>query len=434
MAYLRSLDEQKQQQLAQQQSQQGQGQQFQNQRPNFAASGQTITPDPGTMAAPAHSAPTQGKSGDNGTGSGSWVNIDSYLNANPSLGKVATDKATSLLGTEQQNYNKASDAIRNATKNFKLQRIIPDSIHTSLQMGDLDSIKKAYNQSDYGGPSTFDYDTSSGNKNITDIKKLSNRDTATDVLAADAIKQGNYGGGMRTLDSSLLGADQNYKEASPQIWTNINDFINKTNEDKSGLEGLAAWDKSAVAAQKSGIRNELDKERRDYQNSIDEKLKSYKDQAGWTKKGYADSYADWYNNNYKKKTDANAAAIQANKDPSQFSQSDLFKYGNLSNFQDPTVQNVGTNEEYKVLSGIGDILGDGNPLYQRGSGGSYKVPELTIDNGQGAIDSWRNGPGINYNTGSGASVNFGNDWIANQILGAGNIETPEQLYKRLGIS
>jgi len=420
MAYMRSLDEQNQQQ-----TQQGQ----QSAPVSSFSGGQTISPEPGKVASSGTSANGQPQ---NGTSSGSWTNISDFLSANPSMGQKAIDQGNSLLGKEGTLWNQASDPTRTATKNFSYESMTPDEIDAAIRMGSTDKLKKTLQQPAFTGPTTINYDIN-GSGNVTDAKQLSNRNTATNVLAKDAIKAGGYGLGLRTLDTSLLGADPTYAQGAPKLWNNVNDFVSKTGQDKSQLEGLAKYDQDKVESSRKAVGDELSTEKNKYTTDVDNLLKSKQAQADWAKKGYANAYQQWYDNVYLPKQQANASAAQHGKPLAGYSASDMFGYSPISNYEaGATTGNVGTDEDYSALANIADVLGE-KPVYSRA--GTYSLPSYTKDNGQEAISDWlASQAGQSAQMGSPLPINIGNNSAANAILGAGNIETPEQLYKRLGIT
>jgi len=420
MAYMRSLDEQNQQQ-----TQQGQ----QSAPVSSFSGGQTISPEPGKVASSASSSMGQPQ---NGTSSGSWTNISDFLGANPSMGQKAIDQGNSLLGKEGTLYGKASDPTRTATKNFSYESMTPDEIDAAIRMGSTDKVKRTLQQPEFAGPTAVNYDINASG-NVGDAKKLSNRSTATDVLAKDAIKAGGYGLGLRTLDTSLLGADPTYAQGAPKLWNNVNDFVSKTGQDKSQLEGLAKYDRDKVESSRKNVGDVLTNEKSKYSGNIDSLLKSKQAQSDWAKKGYANAYQQWYDNVYLPKQQANADASQHGKPVTNYSASDLFGYSPISNYQaNATAGNVGTDEDYTALSSIADILGE-KPIYSRE--GTYSLPSYAKDNGQAAINNWlASQSGQNAQMGSALPINAGNDYAANAILNSGTIETPEQLYKRLGIT
>lgn len=420
MAYMRSLDEQNQQQ-----TQQGQ----QSAPVSSFSGGQTISPEPGKVASSGQSSMGQGQSG---TSSGSWTNISDFMAANPSMGQKAIDQGNSLLGKEGTLFGQASDPIRSATKNFSYESMTPDEVDAAIRMGSTGKAKKVLQQPGFAGPTTVNYDINASG-NVNDVRQLSNRSTATNVLAKDAIKGGGYGLGLRTLDTSLLGADPTYAQGAPKLWSSVNDFVSKTGQDKSQLEGLAKYDHDKVEQSRKIVGDELLAEKAKYSGDVDSLLKSKQTQADWSKKGYANAYQQWYDNVYLPKQQANASASQHGKPITGYGASDMFGYSPIGNYEaGATTGNVGTDEDYSALANIADVLGE-KPVYSRA--GNYSLPSYTKDNGQEAISNWLAGhAGQNAQMGSALPINVGNDSAANSILGAGNIETPEQLYKRLGIT
>lgn len=360
-----------------------------------SGNGQLVTASRGAGTNP-RSSSVQGT----GQGSGKWTNISDYLNANPSIGKTAIEQGTSALGNETGGYDAAAQPFRDEN----VRPIINDEIFTdtSLRAGNLDPLRQGLTQK-VDLPDTVQWSLDK-NGDLTKSQKLANKDTVVDELAKDPIKQGKYGLGNRTLDTSLLSADQNYIKGQPTLFGNIGSYISKVNEEVPKLNTKVQKKKALVKSAVDQNTETLGRIKDRAVNDINTKLTSLLQQSTQAKKDILKRYTDWYNN------------------PGGSQKYFIPQVG-----VDPTLNNIGDTEDYRRFSGLNSILGTSLPTQN----GTYKLPsayEVNAKNpnpqtgkGKRSTPDWVPLPEDFY---SGPSIPLPSD---------PNTETPEQLARRLGL-
>lgn len=341
MAYLKNLFDYLDQQNG------GQG----NSNPMLSASSTQIDTAPQGMATPnAKPAPGSGTGSLGGTRSNKWVNIQDFMGANPSLSGMAKSKGQEFIGNERNNFNSAAKPLRDAS--FGAKKYSDAEIEDLLTPGgayDVDAIKNAYNQN-YTGPMGVDYDAfKSGN--LDKAKMVANRTTAMDVLAEPYIKQGSYGTGLRNLDQSLLGADQEYGNVSTGLSKEMKDFLGYQQSETEKLNQKAAQYKQqgdeARQQTQTGVKNFSDKALQKLRDDADaanaaerqRKINSLKAYTGWWQNIMPDIEAQ-----KKRGTPQNAHFYEPN-----FA---VLKGGNQANYQ-----NIGDDNQYAGLNNARSIQG-----------------------------------------------------------------------------
>ena len=452
MAFLKPFDEDTQGQN----SQQGQVPSSQN-NPSLSQGSSTIVSTPGNVAS--SSTPGVRSAGNNGlpgTGalSGNWTNISDFLNANPSMGQTALNKANSYQTTEQGLYNAAAQPIRDSRIPENVYDVGPDVSYilnpdtSSKSKYGLQDVKDAYNYQ-FNFPLDVNYDPNSSG-NLANERKLADRTTAPDVLASDAISKGQYGLGQRTLDTSLLGADPNYTQNSAQITSNINNYLNNTYGDMAQLHQGQVQDKNIADDIRNSVQGQVQNALTGTMGSLTDEFNKAMGQDKSTKQDYYNQYANWYNNTYlpvENKIDPvdPSTGVRYSKEPGikpptgkgapSFTFQDLFQ-SQLSPYTDPTMSNVGTASQYGELANIANVLGN-SPAYTQN--GTYQLPTIGTAQWKQDYDAWINSPaGKAANEGSPYPVLSGplTSEIDQQLgqLKSGNVQTPEDLAKALGLA
>jgi hypothetical protein len=272
--------------------------------PNVAATANTDNSYAANSSSPA---PTNQSTG----GDNDFTNLQSYLNANASMAPQITNAATGVLNTEQGLFNNLAAPLESATFNpyavpgqyqagtytyetpdagtgaagtipalpsdwssmttDQQKNWIGSQINTdyTTSTGSYDALTAnilgilnggtvngqtpaqqlaaIQNQDTYTGPGAMNYQMSSGDQDT--LNSLQNTGTVMDVLNKNAINQGIYTQGDRSLDESLLGADQGAQSAMTGVGTSLQKFLNTNgntettlNDKVTGFQGASAAD------------------------------------------------------------------------------------------------------------------------------------------------------------------------------------------------
>lgn len=416
-----------------------------------AAGGGVISPSasggvPGAKASPQM---TQGP-----TRSGKWVNIQRYLEQNPSMSKMIGQKGQGLLSDESRDYENAAKPLRNASftpTNFEPWEIAAalEGSNTSERYGDagekipaLSKIQEAANQG-YYGPKSLDYDENKSGR-MTDIKRLTNQQTAMDVLAKPYIEQGRYAPGLRTLDSALMSADPGTSGTIKGIGDRFGSLQKLIGDERPKLEskvkGLQQSGQAARDKVRGGVQSYYDQKTGDLGNEANVRNSDEKRKAD----AFLKDYTKWYN-------DLKQSGYDMNRPPDSIGSGGQMYYkddkGNMvqrgsganlfsGNWYTPgekaTVDNIGDDQSYMDIGEAAEILGLESPT-KKGSfrgGKSEKLPWKQ------SWDAWFASPeGKKANLGSAMPV-LGGQALKDYNQAIANLsksKSPEEMAKILGL-
>lgn len=349
------------------------GQPAGNANPMLSAQGSSIdlNPQGGASGAPRSAGSGTGYLG--GTRSDKWVNVQDFLGANQSMSSMAQKKGDEFMSGEKSAFNAAADPLRKQT--FASTKYSDDDVADLLTPGgryDPAAIKAALSQ-DYTGPTDVDYDPSK-RENVYKMKMLGDRSTAVDVLAEPEIKNGSYGLGLRTLDSSLLGADQNYGGVSTGINKGLDDFLNSSMQERKDLKRKAEGFKKDASGAREDVKGKIGGYITNTEKALADKATGVNAADTQKKKDWLKAYTDWYVNvNQRRQNGGFPRGVDQSTDQSRtILPGEEWKYGVLTGKDQANAWNVGDANTYGGLGNAYGLLGK----KPSGVAGTYKAPTV----------------------------------------------------------
>ncbi len=202
-------------------------------------------------------------------GSG-FTNLQNWLDAGQGRHQNIASTGQNLLGQEKTAFGAAAKPLQDAS--FTAETLGGDIVNNAISgdAGAKTKIKGMLSQ-DYSGPMSVDYDASS-RKNLWDVGSLSDAKTAGSVLAKPAIDAGQYGAGMRRLDSVLFGADAASRGAMDAQGKGLTDFTKQVGSDTKQLEDKALGFKDEAAKAREGTRTELTNRHKELSDRLDSRV------------------------------------------------------------------------------------------------------------------------------------------------------------------
>jgi hypothetical protein len=201
-----------------------------------------------------------------GTG---FVNFDRWVGANQGqIGTNIQNAGAKLLGEEKDAFGKAADPLKMAE--FNAQKLSENDVAQKVQSGQWDALSGALQQK-YEGPRELNYDPKKRD-GVKGLMNLSSADTASEVVAANAIKQGQYGGGLRRLDTALFGGSDEGRNAIGGVKTGAEAFSKDVSTEANGLfDKIQGFDKAAEEGRETSAKS--------MQAFADNKIKTLSDKA-----------------------------------------------------------------------------------------------------------------------------------------------------------
>lgn len=171
--------------------------------------------------------------------SGSWTNLQSYLDANKENAGAMSDKITSTVDnqgqTAQTKINEFQNGAPSETKKYTSEDLTSEFYNDPTK--NVESYTKLKNNGGYDGPQSVDKATgyadaqSSTSKAKEQVKNLQNESGRTSLLV-DAYGRPNYSQGSKSLDNLLLQNDPTSKSKfndTAQKWRGLNSLLDNAN-------------------------------------------------------------------------------------------------------------------------------------------------------------------------------------------------------------
>lgn len=224
-----------------------------------------------TVAGQQQSAPGPGAQQKQGTG---FTNLSSWLNAGKGRDKQVSSTGTNLLGAEQVKFDEAAKPLQAAT--FTPTTMEDAEVASLIGAGsganapargtapppsdDWQTKLSGLLEQDYTGPTSVDYDWTTGDSrdNLLGVDALS----ATDTTGAELAKrQGagvdGYTAGERRLDASMFGADAESQAAIAGNKAGGSKFMDSSTKTAGELAAKAQGFKDAAAGARTKTHDQL---------------------------------------------------------------------------------------------------------------------------------------------------------------------------------
>lgn len=231
-------------------------------------------------ATPAPSAQDRGKP----TASGSWTNLDTYLQSNAGQGfgeKVAgkvgadVDQASGQIDTAAQEFKGRSDAGTTRADESLMASVYEDPTAVANDPGKLEAFKKQRDAT-YAGPSNFSdtsdlYGKTWGAVDSASQKaKGSNTEGGRYALLDNYFGRADYSQGQKGLDNLIVANDPNSRQAFENVRASADAAKEKFNTTGTDVAGYAAQNRGVTEATKKAAGDALAGSKSSTQQAIDE--------------------------------------------------------------------------------------------------------------------------------------------------------------------
>ena len=204
------------------------------------------------------------------TPGGGFVNFSAYENANPSTAEKISSAGNSLVGSETGVLNAGTSADPNSGFSSATAGAPTDANSLRSEFMDPNANNWASNEKNLSGwlnesytPPAASYtpsaqwNTQAPELSQTGVLGGQNKPSVVDALAAPNIAAGNYTGGERALDQSIIGGDQAAQNAIAQNATNFGNFQTGAAAKVAGLQGDFAQNQALADSIKTNAANAL---------------------------------------------------------------------------------------------------------------------------------------------------------------------------------
>ncbi len=320
----------------------------------------------GPSAAPA----TQSADSNKPSSSGSWTNLQSYLDANADQGqKVGQDIAGSISDQANKGQKETEDASSDfmngvnagtvKTDQSAIDKAIADAQSGNLTDADQAAFSKQYG-ANYGGPTDFTKDSSyaqagSDLTNAQNSLAQTGSEAGRDVLLGNQYQNtsaGGYNQGEKNLDQMLLEGNPGNQATFSNLqnqWSGIGNVLGDATTKNNAAAAQAAQTDAATKAAASGS---LDTANTGFQSTLQQQL--------------AAQQAAYQNANSQIKNDFSNGQLT----PDELSQlgatnGDKLYNLNLNDYvtpgQNPTLANTATAQQYAESAALAQLAGATNP-------------------------------------------------------------------------